>query len=208
MAGRPAYYHPYGKALWNRYMYPGSQMWVDRVTMALIRAAIPIDKVIRWGIPNLRIGAQTQTIRIAVVPKADLVDNTDTFTISDGVTEVDFYYDVDGGGGGTGVAIDVSGDTTKEDVAVTTATAILGAGLDELLVMHNAPSEYIYLTLREPPNNTSQQYSVGFYEAVADVDFTILESLAPLPRRIWMGGAYGPIGLIPIPEKLPPAPIA
>ncbi len=76
------------------------------------------------------VGAQAAEGNLTALQKSDLAE-ADTFTISDGTTSLVFEFDgVTGAADGiTGdVVVDVSGDTTADDVAVTMRAAINGAG--------------------------------------------------------------------------------
>lgn len=94
-------------------------------------------KQIMWDQLNLWFTVPVQGEKaegsITCVPKAGLL-NGETFVIDDGINPaVTFYFDVTGAwvpGGGyddTNIEVDVSGDTTDSDVAITVAAAIMGA---------------------------------------------------------------------------------
>ncbi len=68
--------------------------------------------------------ALAATAIITVVATADLVAG-ESFTITDAsLASETFYYDISGSDVGFGTAIDISADTTAEEVAITTAAAI------------------------------------------------------------------------------------
>lgn len=107
--------------------------------------------------------------RIQCVAKALLVDNTDNFTIDDGEgNNITFYYDVDGLGGGTGTAIDVSGDTTAADVATTTAGVLNASALNITFTPNGDVVDAIHNTVNSPATN------VAMTEAVQDPGFSVV----------------------------------
>jgi hypothetical protein len=106
---------------------------------------------------------------IQCVAKANLVDNTDTFTLVDSEdTSETFYYDVDGLAGGTGTPIDVSGDTSANDVAKTTATVISAAAVK--IVVPDPGAATIIEPCQEIDGTAGNQTNT---ENVNDAGFTV-----------------------------------
>lgn len=71
--------------------------------------------------------ALTASGTITCVAKASLIDNTDTITLTNAAgVGTTFAFDVDGGGVPSGTPVNISGDTTADDVAATLAGVIDG----------------------------------------------------------------------------------
>jgi hypothetical protein len=101
--------------------------------------------------------------RITCIAKAlfDVNDN-DTFTIDDGEGNVvQFYYDTVGDAGGVGTQINISGDTTANDVAVSTQAAIAGSALNIAATVNGDFVELVHNTPNSAPTNVAIIESVG-----------------------------------------------
>lgn len=107
--------------------------------------------------------------RITCVAKALLqTDDSDDFTIDDGEGNViTFYYDTDGLGGGVGTAINVSGDTTANDVAISTQAAIAGSALNITATVNGDFVDLVHNTPNSAPTN------VAIVESVTEATFLV-----------------------------------
>jgi hypothetical protein len=144
------------------------------------------------------VGSARATATMVCVPFADLVDNTDTFTLVDAAAaDRVFYFDTNGAGGGTGTAINVSAATTDEEVAAITRTALLAAGFG---VVRTGASLAITTT---GPGTDGNRVNT---EAVANAGFTLTNfaggtnSAAPsddydIAVRVVTGGTRGSVGI-------------
>lgn len=106
---------------------------------------------------------------ITTVAQANLVDG-ETFVLDDGVNpSVTFEYDVAGDGvAGGNVQIDVSADTTPDDVRDTTIAAINGAGSLAITAGDGGPAK-----VRLHNDNIGTQGNVAITESVADAGFLV-----------------------------------
>jgi hypothetical protein len=111
--------------------------------------------------------------KLTCVARASLVDNTDTFSIDDGEgNNITFYFDVDGLGGGAGVAIDVStGPGGDSDIAVFVRDAINGSALNMVATANGADVDLLHNTVNSPATDKSSGTKIT--EAVNDPGFTI-----------------------------------
>jgi len=113
------------------------------------RALYPTPYLCHYNTPDRR--SAHALCRIDCVAKALLTDETDQFTLyyrndpAPSIVTV-FEYDTEGDGadGGGDVAIDVSGDVTAEEVAVTTAAAIFAAAGFNLAPTVVGASVFVY----------------------------------------------------------------
>lgn len=106
---------------------------------------------------------------IDVVAQANLVDG-ETFVLDDGTNPaVTFEYDVAGDGvGGGNVQINVSGDTTADEVRDTTITAINGAGSLNISAANGGAGR-----VRVYNDNVGTAGNQTITESVADAGFTV-----------------------------------
>lgn len=107
---------------------------------------------------------------ITVVEQANLVDGGDTFELDDGENPaVTFEYDVAGDGvSGGNVAIDVSGDTTADDVRDTTIAAINAASNLDITAADGGPE-----TVLLHNDSAGTQGNVSIVENVDDAGFAV-----------------------------------
>lgn len=136
---------------------------------------------------------------MACIAKADLIDNTDTFTLVDHLAANHvFYYDVNGAGGGTGTAIDVSTATTSREVALLTANVVAADGfgvVDDgahtLTISQSAPGTIGNRTNTEAVSNagfTLANFTGGSSTAAPNDDYDVAV-------RVVAGGTIGVAGI-------------
>jgi len=116
-------------------------------------------------------GGRAASTTMTCPAKAALVDNTDTFSLTDAElptpNSVSFYFDVNGAGGGTGTAIDVSGATTAAEVAALVVAAIEASALEI------TPIDGEDGTIELTQNTAGTQGDGCVTEAVADAGFLL-----------------------------------